>query len=196
MWICSTILTEAGCGPGLITIQYKGINRKSVSYSEKSFIQYKIAGIFYLSKCLIKQRVLIFQPVSFIYNQGSPVKTVNKQRSISSYLQRNHYCQCKKTESHVKLKRWLCLAELKRLPLHEPQASITNVVEEWEEFTSTGFQEPILLLNYSLKSKLSKFIWICCSSLHLHFCGKNYVSKVSQTSKEIYHVEKDMKLGP
>jgi len=50
------------------------------------------------------------------------------------------------------------LAELKRLPLHEPQASITNVVEEWEEFTSTGFQEPILLLNYSLKSKLSKFI--------------------------------------
>lgn len=134
--------------------------------------------------------------MSFIYNQGSPVKTVNKQRSISSYLQRNHYCQCKKTESHVKLKRWLCLAELKRLPLHEPQASITNVVEEWEEFTSTGFQEPILLLNYSPKSKLSKFIWICCSSLHLHFCGKNYVSKVRQTSKEIYHVEKDMKLGP
>lgn len=54
-------------------------------------------------------------------------------------------------------KWWICLAELKRLPLREPQASITNVVEQWEEFTSTGFQEPIQLLKYSLKSKLSSF---------------------------------------
>lgn len=40
--------------------------------------------LFYLGKCLVKQRGLIFQSVSFVYNQGSPVKTVNKQSSIFS----------------------------------------------------------------------------------------------------------------
>lgn len=79
MGICSPALMEMSDGSELNAL---GTNRESEK--EKTLRHQKIDELLYLRKGLVKQRILIFQSVSFIYNQGSPIKAGQTENSIFS----------------------------------------------------------------------------------------------------------------
>lgn len=84
------------------------------------------------------------------------------------------------------------------VPCHEQQANTKSGVE----FTGTVFEEPTQLFNYCLgefflKSRLTKFTWISCFSLHPHDYQENYINTSSLNIKGgLWFGKRDMKLGP